>query len=244
MPPPRPATESSLVDRKPILRRFREHGSPPQMTGRRARLLALVAIAAAVLAVALVLLLARAANRTSGGAGGASEPLSTDSVSGFAGAALPAAAPAHLFTLTDQSGQRVSLASLRGQVAVLVFLSSTCGAACTLIAQQVRGALDELAQPVPVLLISVDPHGDSSTRVSRFLAQVSLTGRVRYLVGSARVLRPIWRAYGVQPLSSGTGAFERSAPVTLLDRAGRERVIFGLEQLTPEGLAHDVRKLS
>ena len=29
----------------------------------------------------------------------------------------------------------------------------------------------------------------------------------------------------------------------LLDRAGRERVIFELEQLTPESLTHDARKL-
>ena len=28
-----------------------------------------------------------------------------------------------------------------------------------------------------------------------------------------------------------------------LDRSGRERVIFQLEQLTPEALSHDVRKL-
>jgi hypothetical protein len=31
--------------------------------------------------------------------------------------------------------------------------------------------------------------------------------------------------------------------VLLLDRAGRERVLFGIEQLTPESLAHDIGKL-
>jgi hypothetical protein len=29
----------------------------------------------------------------------------------------------------------------------------------------------------------------------------------------------------------------------VLDRSGRERVIYQLEQLTPEALSHDVRKL-
>jgi cytochrome oxidase Cu insertion factor (SCO1/SenC/PrrC family) len=129
-------------------------------------------------------------------------------------------------------------------VTVLAFLSSTCGAACTLIAQQVRGALDELAHPVPVLLISVDPSGDTPASVARFLARVSLAGRARFLTGPRAALEATWREYGVHPLSSGRSAFERSATVALLDRDGRERVLFGVEQLTPEGLAHDIRALS
>jgi protein SCO1 len=214
------------------------------MIDPRPRVIILSAAAIAVLAVALVLLLSRPTSRPGGVSGQGSGPVGTDSVSGFAGAALPAGVPAHDFTLTDQSGRRVSLAAFRGQATVLAFLSSTCGPACTLIAQQLRGALDELGRPVPVLLISIDPAGDTPARVGRFLAQVSLTGRVRYLTGSSRVLRPIWRAYAVRPLGSGRGAFERSASVILLDRSQRERVVFGLEQLTPEGLAHDVRKLA
>jgi hypothetical protein len=47
----------------------------------------------------------------------------------------------------------------------------------------------------------------------------------------------------VIPPSRGRAAFERAASVMLLDRRGAERVIFGLEQLTPEGLAHDIRVL-
>jgi protein SCO1/2 len=161
-----------------------------------------------------------------------------------ADAALPAGVPAHDFTLEDQSGRRVSLAGYRGQVVILAFISSTCGATCILIAQQIRGALDELARPVPVLLVSVDPRADTSARVRRFLDTVALTGRASYLSGSPAALRPIWRAYGVVPVTSNRAAFERAASVLLLDRNGRRRVVFGVEQLTPEGVAHDVRKLS
>jgi protein SCO1/2 len=127
---------------------------------------------------------------------------------------------------------------------ILAFISSTCGATCILLAQQIRGALDELPRPVPVLFVSVDPRADTGARVRRFLQRVALTGRVRYLSGSSAALRPIWRAYGIVPVTSDRAAFERAASVLLLDRDGRERVVFGLEQLTPEGLAHDVRKLS
>ena len=42
---------------------------------------------------------------------------------------------------------------------VLAFLYATAAGRASLIAQQIRGALDELAEPVPVLIVSADPAG-------------------------------------------------------------------------------------
>jgi protein SCO1 len=165
------------------------------------------------------------------------------STSGFDGAALPAGVIAPAFTLTDQNGHSVSLAESRGQVTILTFLYSTCGPTCVVIAQQIRGALDELPHPIPVLIVSADPAADTPAGVRRFLAEASLAGRVRYLSGPPSQLRPIWRAYRVAPASAGRSAFARSASVLLLDGRGHERVLFQLEQLTPESLAHDIRRL-
>ena len=165
-------------------------------------------------------------------------------MAGFDGAALPSPGVAVAdFTLTDQAGRPTSLSGLRGQVAIVAFPYSTCGAPCVVIAQQIRGALDELSQPVPVLMISADPRADTRASVKRFLAHVSLTGRVRYLTGTRAQLRPVWRSFRVVPASAGRARFARFASVFLLARDGRERVIFQLEQLTPEALSHDVRKL-
>jgi protein SCO1 len=165
------------------------------------------------------------------------------SASGFEGAALPAGISAPGFTLRDQTGAPVSLAGYRGRPVVVAFLYSSCGAPCVVIAQQIRGALDELPRQVPVLLISADPATDTAASVRRFLAHVSLAGRVRYLTGSRAELRKVWQAFRVLPASAGRAAFARSASVFLIDGDGRERVIFQLEQLTPEALSHDVRKL-
>ena len=214
------------------------------MTGPRSRLALLAATTAIVVAAALAVLLDRhespSPSSTSSSAGASSA--SALSASGFDGAALPARVRAHEFALSDQSGQRVSLESYRGQVVILAFLYSTCGSTCTLIAQQIRGALDELPRPVPVLLVSVDPHADTPAHVGRFLAAVSLTGRVRYLTGSLRQLRPLWSAYGATPPKAGRPE-PSPAAVLLIDPRGFERVLFGLEQLTPEALAHDVGRL-
>lgn len=173
----------------------------------------------------------------------AASEASTPSASGFDGAALPSGIGAPAFTLHDSSGARVSLRSYHGQVLILAFLYSTCGSPCVLIAQQIRGALDELPHPVAVLIVSADPRADTTADIRRFLAAVSLNGRARYLTGSVTQLRAVWHAYRVKPPSAGRAAFARSTPVILIDRAGDERVLYELEQLTPESVSHDARKL-
>jgi protein SCO1/2 len=203
--------------------------------------LALLALAAVLaVAIAVTAILAGSPGRSSSSS---QFSPSASSASGFDGAALPASVSAPDFTLTDQQGRSVSLSDYRGQVTILTFLYSTCGATCIVIAQQIRGALDELPRPVPVLVVSADPAADTPAHVRRFLEEVSLTGRVQYLTGRLSRLRSIWRAYRVTPASAGAGAFERFASVLLLDGQGRERVLFEQEQLTPESLAHDIRKL-
>jgi protein SCO1/2 len=162
---------------------------------------------------------------------------------GFQGAALPSGIEAPDFHLSDQRGHEVSLSGHRGAVTLVSFVYSTCGAPCVLVAHQIRGALDQLARRVPVLLLSADPEADTPASVGRFLAQVSLGGRVSYLSGPRSRLARIWRAYHVTPPSSDRGRFARAVSVLLLDRDGRERVLFGLEQLTPEALAHDIGTL-
>ena len=163
--------------------------------------------------------------------------------SGFDGAALPAGIVAPSFDLTDQRGHRVTLAAYRGQVVVIAFVYSRCGPTCVLVAQQIRGALDQLPKPAAVLLISAEPNADTRASVARFLAQVSLTGRAEYLTGAHEQLARLWQAYRVTPPSASASAFERAATVLLVDGEGRERVLFGIEQLTPESLAHDIGKL-
>lgn len=201
---------------------------------------------AALLASALALAGAVLPSGCGGGSSSSSTPALVSAASGsagFDGAALPPGVHAPSFALRDQNGASVSLSAYRDHVVVLAFLSSTCGSTCRLIAQQIRGALDELSTVPPVLVISADPAADTAAHVNRFLSDVSLSGRVRWLSASAAALRPIWRAFRVRPVSAGAAAFARSASIYLIDRDGLERVIFQLEQLTPEALSHDVRKL-
>ena len=182
-------------------------------------LAALTIVSALVVGLAIAVVL--------GGPSGHSSSVSQSApfASGFYGAALPDDVRARDFTLTDQSGHRFSLDRYRGRVTILTFLYSTCQSTCILIAQQIRGALDELDRSVPVLAVSVDPGADTTpAHVRAFLDRVSLAGRVEYLTGSRSELQPIWRTYRITPASAGETAYGRSAAVVLLDRQGRERV--------------------
>jgi len=214
---------------------------------RRARPLLTVALGAALIAALAFAILA-----SKGGSGTTTSPVVSvpgeeavrPASGGFDGAALPGSHPAPPFKLTDQYGLTMSLSSLRGEPVVLTFLYARCGAPCVLVAQQIRGALDELGgHPARVLIVSADPAGDTAPAVRAFLAEVSLSGRVHYLTGTEARLAPIWKAYGVHPAAVGAAAFAKYATVRLLDSRGRERVLYGPEQLTPEALAHDIRRL-
>ena len=159
----------------------------------------------------------------------------------FEGALRPPGVPPKDFTLRDQDGKAASLATYRGRVVVLTFMYSTCQDTCPLQADQIRGALDDLGGDAPpALTVSVDPSGDTPDRAKSFLLKHALTGRMRFLLGSRAELAPIWKAYGIQPQGA---EFDHSAYVLLIDKEGRQRIGFPLNQLTPEGLAHDVRLL-
>ena len=213
----------------------------------RSRILLLAVVTAVVLVFALVVLLDRPAARPQAGAsataGGTAAAEEERASSGFDGALLPGGVSAPDFTLTDQSGRRVSLGQYRGRVTILTFLSTACSPACPLIAQQIRGALDELGRSVPTLIVSADPAADTPARVHRFLGEAALSGRVEYLTGALGELQPVWRAYGIVPSLLGNAASPHTASVLLIDRAGQKRDLFEVEELTPEGLAHDMRKL-
>ena len=197
----------------------------------RLRLTLVVAVVCLVAALAAFVLLGR-----SGG-----EPVSAAGPTGLHGGLRPPQARAIDFRLRDQDGRPATMDEYRGRTVVVTFMYSTCQDTCPLTAQQIRGALDDLGHDVPVLVVSVDPAGDTPLHVKRFLVKQHLVGRMRYLVGTRAQLAPVWRAYGIQPQGQG---YEHTASTVVDDGAGRQRLGYLTEQLTPEGLAADLRTLS
>jgi protein SCO1/2 len=160
--------------------------------------------------------------------------------SGFAGSLRPPGAPAPDFALRDADGELVRMADYRGRTVVVTFLFSTCEDVCPGQVQTIRGALDQLGHDVPVLGVSVDPAVDTPQLAKRFENEQKMTGRMRFLLGTEAELAPVWKGYGIRPQK---GELDHSAYVVVVDGAGVQRIGWPHSQLTPEGLAHDLRAL-
>jgi protein SCO1 len=159
---------------------------------------------------------------------------------GWEGALRPPGTRLPDFSLTDQDGATVTAAALRGTPVVVTFMYSTCEDTCPGQAQSIRGALDRLGRDVPVIAFSVDPANDTPRRAQTFLLEQSMTGRMRFLLGTREQLEPIWTAFGIAPQREGR---EHSAYTVLVDDRGRQRIGFPASQLTPGRLAADLARL-
>jgi protein SCO1/2 len=200
------------------------------------RLLTLVLVALLV-AIGVVLITGR-------GAGGHSDQVAAPPHrSAFDGPTMPPQLHAANFSLLDQDGHRVTLSRYRGRVVVLTFIHSRCHDTCPFMVEQIKGALNDLpgsGRGIPVIGVSVAPAEDTRTSRRRFLAKHEMGGRLAFISGTAATLRPVWHAYAIEPV---TPKIDHSTFVLLIDRRGIERVGFPADELTPEGLAHDIRVL-
>ena len=169
----------------------------------------------------------------------------TRAKTGFEGSLRPAGIPPARFALRDQDGATVTAAALRGRPVIVSFLYTHCRDTCPLVADQVRGALDDLGdRAVPYVAVSVDPANDTRASARAFLLRHALTGRAHFLLGTAAQLAPVWRQFGVQPQRVVNARRDDHTPSTvILDARGVQRTGFLADQLTPEGVAHDVRAL-
>jgi protein SCO1/2 len=188
--------------------------------------LALLAAASLVLAGALLAVLAIRPGRGDTG--------------GFHGALSPPGIPVADFALRDQDGRLVRLRDLRGQDVVLTFMYTRCRDTCPVLASQVGLALARLKRPVPALAVSVDPANDTPSSAKAFLTNHEVLGQIRFLLGTRRQLAPVWRRYLISPQTS---RYDHTARVFLLDRRGRQRVVYPVSEVTPDDLAADIERL-
>ena len=160
--------------------------------------------------------------------------------SGYAGSKLPAGFHVPPFALTNQAGETVTKASLRGSPSLLTFTYSNCEDSCPAQVQLIKQAMDELGREVPAYAFSVDPASDTRTSATRFLAEQRVLGRVDFLLGSRRTLAPVWRGFGVQPQ---TKELDHHARIVLADGKGFQRVGYSVSDVTPKQLAADYKRL-
>ena len=137
--------------------------------------------------------------------------------------------PAPGFSLTDQDGRTVSLASLRGKVVLMTFLDPVCTTDCPIIAQEFKQAgqmLGAQARHVELVAVVANPTYRSTAFTRAFDRQEGLATVPNwlYLTGSLGQLGAVWRHYGVtvQNLPAGAMSAHNDLAV-IIDPAGRIR---------------------
>jgi cytochrome oxidase Cu insertion factor (SCO1/SenC/PrrC family) len=151
------------------------------------------------------------------------------------GSSAPVNYPAPAFSLTDQHGRPVTLASLRGKVILLTFLDDTCSVDCPLIAQEFRQAGQLLAgdsRRVELVAINYNPLYTQVSYIQAFDRQEGLAGVPNwlYLTGTRAQLQQVWHSYGlpmeILPAGSMIGHGDYAF---VIDQAGHLRRELGFD---------------
>ncbi len=160
------------------------------------------------------------------------DPILAESITG---SSAPLNYPAAGFSLTDQYGRRVTLASLRGKAVLLTGLDPVCTSDCPLIGQEFRQAgqlLGAQARHVELVAIVLNPNYRSLSVIQAFDRQEGLN-RVPdwlYLTGSLAQLQQAWQAYGLTAQDLPAGAMVlHNEQAFVIDPAGRVREEFGTD---------------
>ena len=155
----------------------------------------------------------------------------------FRGGRLPPpldGAPAPHFRLADAHGDVIDTRKLAGRTYIVTFLYTRCRDVCLTIGQEVGQALRRIGnQDVVALAVSVDPEGDTPARVRRWLREQGLPPNLRYLVGTRRELRPVWKAYYAAAQPPRSEESRHTTSIWLIDGRGRLRTKFSAGRAGP-----------
>src|SRR6266566_690189 len=142
------------------------------------------------------------------------------------GARLSAVAPG--FTLTDQFGKRVSLRSLRGKAVVLAFNDPKCTTICPLTTTALLHAkqlLGPAASQVALLGIGANPEATQVKWVRAYSRDHGMLHKWRFLTGSLRELKRVWRSYGIAAAIIND-AVDHTPATYVIDPNGRESRLY------------------
>jgi cytochrome oxidase Cu insertion factor (SCO1/SenC/PrrC family) len=139
------------------------------------------------------------------------------------------------FSLTDQTGTPVSLASLHGRPVIVTFIDPLCRNFCPIEAQHLNDVVRSFprGQKPAVVAVSVNVYGNAKPVLMQDERKWKLVPEWRWAVGRSAQLTRVWHNYGIAVLVST----KKAAGVTvhnvahdevayLVDANGFERAVF------------------
>ncbi len=141
------------------------------------------------------------------------------------------ARPAPAFTLTDQHGHALSLASFRGRAVVLEFMDPHCVDICPIVSQEFIDAYRDLgvaASRAVFIAVNVNPYHLQVRDVAAYSGEHQLTTipSWHFFTGPLASLRAVWRAYNIEVRAPGRNAdVIHTSQILFIDPSGDERYI-------------------
>ena len=160
---------------------------------------------------------------------------------------LPQIGPAPKFRLTDQNGKPFTLAQLRGRVAVVTFIFTSCSDSCPLLTAKLVNIQSKLGPDEPAVFfvgITVDPMHDSPKVLKRYAELYSAPeSRFAFLTGDFEDIRKIVSNYGAYFNHKGERDVDHTFLTSIVDRAGVVRVQYMGWRFDPDEFISDLRSL-
>ena len=135
------------------------------------------------------------------------------------------------FTLTDQAGRALSLASFRGHAVVLEFMDPHCTDICPIVSREFIDAYRDLgatASRVVFLAVNVNPYHAKVADMAAYSAEQGLNTvpSWHFFTGQVAALRAVWGRYGVLVDAPGPDAdVIHTSAVYFIDPSGHERFV-------------------
>ncbi len=149
--------------------------------------------------------------------------------------------PAPPFSLVDQTGAAISLASFEGRPLVMTFAFAHCRTICPAIVEQCRTALEEIGGDAAMAIITLDPWRDTPSALARFAEKSALPARAHILSGPVDAVNKTLDDYAVlRQRDEKTGDVVHPAMTYVID--GRGRIVFTFSNAPASWLAEAVRR--
>ncbi|MCC6157238.1 MAG: SCO family protein [Deltaproteobacteria bacterium] len=130
------------------------------------------------------------------------------------------------FSLTDQNGKGVDLASLRGRVVLVTAVYATCGYTCPMIMGQTKKSVAELTDAqrsdLSVLAITLDPENDTPGVLAEMAKGQEIAAPLyRLVTGEPNTVNELLDRFSIaRTRNPETGAIDHANLFILIDRSG------------------------
>lgn len=152
-------------------------------------------------------------------------------------------------SLTDQNGNRVSLASFKGKPVLVDFIYTSCPGPCLTLTSKLVAVADklgpQLGRNVAMISITLDPEHDSPRALKAFARhQDADRSGWLFLTGTPQQIDSVLAAYNVRRMRESDGSVTHMETLFLLGPDGRQRRIYNGVEVKPGVMSAEAEQLA